>query len=221
MKTTQLFFLLAICFLINSCGIISSTRYGNGLKLNIFENWGREYDDKKVVKENKKTIEINEEDQAEITSVDEIGNNAISENIVPEEVKLISENSLNTIQENLNQDQAQIVLRPTQEIIRNTNEPRQNYEERRMDPISTIAGILFYGSLILTIIFALLEILTFLLTIPFVLGFILAFVSLNRIKKSNGYYAGRGLNKSIIVVFIVITLLLSLLISVLIAYLIS
>lgn len=203
MKTAQLLFLLALCILINSCGIISSTRYGNGLKLNIFENWGREKDDEKVVK----TTEINEKDEVEITSVDEIENIAITEELVPEEVKLISENSLNTIQENLNQNQAQIALSPTQENTKIANDPRLNNPERPMDFVSNIAGILFYGSLILIIIFALLEISADVLAIPFFLGFILAIVGLNRIKKSNGYYAGRGLDISIIVIFSIMMLL--------------
>lgn len=207
MKTTQLYLLLAICLLINSCGIISSTRYGNGLKLNIFENWGRENDDEKVDEKNEKTTEINEKDEVEITSVDEIENIAITEELAPEEVKLISENSLNTIQENLNQNQAQIALNPTQENTKIANDPRLNNPERPMDIVSNIAGILFYGSIILIIIFALLEISTEILAIPFYLGFILALIGLNRIKKSNGYYAGRGLDISIIVIFSIIMLL--------------
>lgn len=203
MKTKNIYYLLALCFLLNSCGVISHSRYGNGFRLNLFENWGREKDDtEKVAQKTEKTPKKSDVDIVEITSGYEVEDIAISEDIIPEEAELISENSISSIQENLSLNPAQIALSPTKEIKKNGNDPRQTIEERPMEPISRIAGILFYGSYIGAIIFALLDLPVFGIFGFFILlGFVLACIGLNKINRSGGYYAGRGLDISIIVIF--------------------
>lgn len=205
MKTKNIYYLFAFCFLLNSCGVISHSRYGNGIKLNLFENWGNEKDDnEKVVKKTNKTAETNEIEQVTITSVNKVEDIAITEDIVPEEKNILSQNSISSIPEKLKQNKAQIASGPIKEIKKNANDPRQNYEERRMEPVSSIAGILFYGSYAAAIILAILDLPIFgILGFFFLLGFILACVGLHNVNKSGGYFAGKGLDISIIVVFCV------------------
>jgi hypothetical protein len=190
--------LFLVLFTLSSCGVISKTRYGNGLKINL--DFGKD-PEKNVVAKNSKakkksTVKIqNTQNQFEETTVfsSEIASvNSPFTNI---------ENKTSNANSTLNQFPKKPILEKIDKkkaILKTYLKPNQiklSNDDRPLERNAKWAAILFYGGLILALIIPI---------IPFFMSalcLLLASFSLGVIKTSNYAYRGYGLARSILIVF--------------------
>lgn len=211
MKHRTKFLLLAsLVWLLQSCGVITHARYGNGYKLNIGNTWGKGEGKTDYNNTSKKTPAYSADRYRSSGSVELQKKEIVySEN---EDLQLVEYCSIlpDTIQEH--------------EIIPNENEIVSDVEESEpilndykvpYDPDVKTGALLFFTSYflspwILIATFANLDTslgflligLQFLLFVAAIAGLVYAIRGLKNIYRTNGAYRGRGLAISVIVFFV-------------------
>jgi hypothetical protein len=190
---------LLIITIVSSCGVITKTRYGNGLKVNLENN---------LFSKKEKTIENKAEKAVKYHNN---SNNLIATNsshINLDSATFLNNNEIgaanleNDIVKNKTKNTAIILNK----ILEKTVPKAVNEEIAEIKPIekhAKIAGWLFYGGLVGSFI-PYLNILAFLACL---IGFILAFVALAKIRESGDKYRGKGLAISIIVIYSILLLI--------------
>jgi hypothetical protein len=204
-KYCALFLVLAM--LCQSCGVVTHTRYGNGFKLHIGENWGKGSGQtdpsisKKVKVDRDQHLNAAQLSKKEFKFLDSFNIHSI-ENTSPKKLRHKNKISLKSLK---NPD----VL---------SSAKNAQYNDLPMEPNIKLAGILFYGSILLSIILSsisnysfifliFLELAGIFLSIFTLVAFILAIIGLGKIKRSGYAYRGRGLAISIIVIYVLTILL--------------
>jgi hypothetical protein len=203
MKIYSWLFISLMVVSLCSCGVISKAKYGNGLKLNLELNLGR---DKSKAKTNlleqsrrdykKFAAEYNKENQGphqSFANADSVLNKQI---ILDEEIMTFTIREHHKIKK-IKKKAADIPIDP--EIGKATKTGG-----RELETYTACAGIMFYGSIMWFIIAAALGItigsfLITILSISIAIGFLLAIIGRQVIRKNNYTQSGRWLASSIIV----------------------
>lgn len=196
-------FTLLLC-LINSCGIVSKARYGNGFKLHLWES---------KACENKKTNPGKSTSKMRLSGIrflpvkDSIEHTLNPHHSIP---------SMSTFKSESKPPASDVVNKrnfpQTQDLKRNHKplNSAENSELRPLEPVTKRAAIIFYGTLALIYITHYLGVFSPLLVsffgLTLLLGFVLAWVGLSNIRHSYNAFGGRGLAVSIIVLYITMLL---------------
>ena len=215
MKTIRLTMIFSLLILLNSCGVITKTRYGNGFKLNIESNLFSKGDDKKTPK-SKKTVKTKDEvgkNDVKIGTNKIETNDAIDFNDAPSEREIVQKPISISSRNLLKKCKSEVELNEKIHVS-SPEEKSQNAERKPIEPNTEIAGWLFYGSIAVSLAIAFAGIyipfLSTILGIMTLVGFILALVGLRKIRLSGDKYSGYGLAVSIIAIY-AIALIISLL----------
>jgi len=189
----KIFVVIFALALLSSCGVMTKTRYGNGLKLDLGNNILAKKDKEtelKAEKAIKKGVEYSKP----------IFQNSIAKEpnkVIIQQDTLIRLND--EVKNNTSFKKDKKPLKWIKEIKDNVISKPLNvkYNDAPFEKNAIWAGILFYGGVLLglTTIFPLIS------GLMVLIGFILAIVSLGKIKKSGGLYRGKGLAISIVVIF--------------------
>lgn len=193
---------LALLFIVlvslSSCGVITKSRYGNGLKLNL--DFGKHSEEKittKHPKEKRKSPHSLQQTQTAIEETTHINTQAVAaistfpnlENEVYNSNSTINQIPQKPLLENIQKKKAILksYLKP--------NQPNLKNDERPFERNAMWGGILFYGGLFLGLI------LPFLFAIMALSGLLLSAYSLGVIKTSGYAYRGYGLARSVFIVY--------------------
>lgn len=229
MKLKLLLPFVLIVIIMNSCGVITKARYGNGLKLNIESNLFSKKSKSEIAAKEKKKTTAQTTNQTPVEKVaEEVVNTDISDN----EAKTISPDNSTHFDSEKEADILKIlpgVEKSTRSRIakeidstkssstkKNTKTPA-----REMEPLATAAGILYYGGIAGNIIYSysafFIPVLSTLLFLAIMIGFILAIIAYSNIRRNGYEKKGAGLSLSIIILTALFILLMVALIAVIIA----
>jgi hypothetical protein len=200
-KITGIFgWVLAIC-LLSSCGVITKTRYGNGLKLNLGLNVFRNEKSIKADRESKRPGKVlNGAFRREKVEIPASATVIFTESPVPEALSSPGLQSKARVPAVIRNKYREI----RKQLKKGSSPNTGNNNGMPLEPNTLAAGILFYGGLIGYIVmtynlFIVPPLMPTLCSIAMLVGFILAIVGLRKIRNSDEY-SGYGLAISILVV---------------------
>jgi hypothetical protein len=200
LKTLSAIAVMAILF--SSCGVVTKARYGNGLKLNLGERWAKTETPENKGPQTKKAAKkwllrpvepepIAEEGPAALQSLKSAANQAPGAN-----TSVHKQSAQKT-------DPDKTPETPETPSDRQVQNGADN-AARPMEPNVKIASVLFYGPMIIFLLYSGIigAALSSILGLCLLIAFVLAWIGLSNIKQSFGGYAGKGMAISIIVLFI-------------------
>lgn len=190
--------------LISSCGVITKTRYGNGVKVELGNG---------LFAKREKTEELKAEKAVKVGNLSKVESAFVSNSKINNE-EIIQQDTFDkseyTINDNkLNIKNFNLFNRNTQ--LKSKVIEKSNYSEIPVEPHAEIAGWLFYCGLVGMFI----PIINLFAFLAMLAGFVLAIIALVKINSSEYQLRGKGLAISIIVVYPLIIIL-----SILLIYLI-
>lgn len=198
--------LMSALVLLNSCGIITKTRYGNGLKLNLGERFRKEQGQAGTVRERKKP-----ERRLVFKPVSEEETLSAPQH-APEKAVMAATPS-KTVKKLQNFGKAGSIrhhdtrVSAPEKTISKTAQGVQNYRPP-IEPNVKIGAILFYGGILTNIFLSgvssavAANVLGIIVSIAILLGFILSWIGLSNIRDSGGAFRGKGIAISVIILFI-------------------
>lgn len=210
MKQIRKFSLLfAAIMLLSSCGILTRTRYGNGLKLNLGSGLKKEQPSTASVKKEKKTAKLQFRPVFEESIPDQVSDTFKTEAAGTSGLMKQNEKSKPRKLPVAKGSRFEKYLAKSQkhrEKEAETMSPGVRDYRAPMEPNVKIGAILFYGSLIgsylIQVTSDIATVLGPLMGLAMLIGFILAWIGLSNIRDSGGAYRGKGVAISIIVLFI-------------------
>ncbi len=197
-------FLLIITF-ISSCGVITKTRYSNGLKIDVGNNL---FAKKEKIIENKavKAVKHQSNENTKITA--KPANTILDTAHLNHDEIILNEHKGERVLVKNKITCKGVTLNKTLEKTEPKALNEDKAEKKPIEKTAKIAGWIFYSGLVLNIIAALLGIPTYyILSITLLIGYILAFVALAKIRESKDKFRGRRLAISIIVIYSIFLLL--------------
>jgi len=228
MKLNLLLPLALIAIVLNSCGVITKARYGNGLKLNIESNlFSKKSKSETVAKEKKKTpLQKTSQTPTEKAAEDAIteDNSEIVTTISPDKtLHFQSEKEADIMKilpgvENSTRSRIKdkIDSSKSSSATKNTKTP-----SREMEPLATTAGVLYYGGLVGNILYSYsalyIPLISTLLSLAVLIGFILAIIAYSNIRRNGFEKRGAGLSLSIIILTAISLLITILLVALILA----
>lgn len=208
--TIQLLLLMSAMVLLSSCGIITKTRYGNGLKLNLGERFRKE--------ERQSNVRVKQKPERRLVfrPVSEAETLALPQQ-APEKTVLSAApgKALKRIKHSGKAGSTShhdIHHSAPEKTISKTAQGVQNYRVP-IEPNVRIAAWLYYGGLAVSYLLGSMSAaVSAIAGIAVLAGFVLAWVGLSNIRDSGGAYRGKGIAISIIVLTIISIIYLMLLI---------
>ncbi len=204
--------ILSVCLvlLLGSCGVISKTRYGNGLKLNIETNLFSKGEDQTEKTKQKhvprKRISIKPVVASPVKPVlDDKLPGEVSEVYTPVNDSAVQVDPVEKARQPLKQGFGkvkEVVIQKVKQVAPLMPNDK-DYRGDPMEPNSLAAGILFYGAVLISILgtsLMLPEAFFTILPLAVIAGFILAFIALHKHKISGYAYSGYGLALSIVII---------------------